>query len=334
MKLKLVFLLSSILYVLSFNGCVFTDDLQEKERIETLCQITEHKTTDSKIMGDKIISTTDGHLILFNFDGSIYKEYTDISANWIYTCDSENERLVAVGNFDYEIRIISFSKDYMVDFNYLVFNQENLMIDPTLVKQEDNYFLTFTEIKGNVNNGDESQTNGLYTVRCFISKDLKNWQKLSDIVSYYNNIEDGDLFVSDDGKNLNYLFEKEEYDKGPSSLNVISSLDQGKTWTDEKEIIPAIADNEPASIMKHEDGYTLYYSSDKEHMGSSYNEAAVYQVDLNKDFSVKNSYIPVELKEEKGILLYDVSTEGGLLFLYSQNYLTDNNLILKEIRVE
>mgnify|MGYP006888119481 FL=1 len=49
---------------------------------------------------------------------------------------------------------------------------------------------------------------------------------------------------------------------------------------------------------------------------------------------MKNSYIPVELKEEKGILLYDVSTEGGLLFLYSQNYLTDNNLILKEIRVE
>lgn len=106
---------------------------------------------------------------------------------------------------------------------------------------------------------------------------------------------------------LYYVFEKEMYDKGPSSLNVISSADGGFTWSGEKEILPADADHEPAACLPDKSSYTLYYSSDSQNPGKSYASASVYKIKLDREFTPSASAVPIDLQEKQGILLYDVS---------------------------
>ena len=77
----------------------------------------------------------------------------------------------------------------------VLFNSSDLMIDPVILNAARKYLLAYTEIEGNVNNGDPSAENGVYTVRCYELKDLEMWNKVSDIVSYKNNIEMESLFL-------------------------------------------------------------------------------------------------------------------------------------------
>lgn len=179
-------------------------------------------------------------------------------------------------------------------------------------------------------NADSNAANGTYTVHTYTSKDLKNWEYHSDILTCQNNLEDGDILY--ENGILYYVFEKEMYDKGPSSLNVISSADGGFTWSGEKEILPADADHEPAACLPDKSSYTLYYSSDSQNPGKSYASASVYKIKLDREFTPSASAVPIDLQEKQGILLYDVSIKNKeSYFLYSQNYLTDNRLILKSI---
>jgi len=71
---------------------------------------------------------------------------------------------------------------------------EQLIIDPTLIKVKEKYFITYTQIKGNINNGDILKPNGHYEVVLLESKDLIHWKKVSSIVSEDTNIEDGFLY--------------------------------------------------------------------------------------------------------------------------------------------
>ena len=56
-----------------------------EDKCETLAVISSKKTGDSKLWKDKIISSTSGHLILFDFNGSIVREYLDLEADE-YSC--------------------------------------------------------------------------------------------------------------------------------------------------------------------------------------------------------------------------------------------------------
>lgn len=295
---------------------------------EKIFEISKYNLTDSKFYNDAIISGNDGHLIFFDKKGRVIKEYNDILVNWIYTVPEEG--VVIAGNSNRELRKIVIDSQYNVVSNDILFESENLMIDPTIVKSTDGkWILSFTEIQGAVNNADENVKNGQYTVHTYCSWDLMEWEQMGDIVSESRNIEDGDMFEFD-GR-LYYIYEKEKLDKKPSQICMKCSEDEGYTWSEEKIIVPADGDNEPAAIIIDGEEIQLYYSSDFENSGMSYNGAAIYKAIYNKDFSEGEINIPVKTLKNKGILLYDVSKEEGkIYFLYSKNYLTENALILSE----
>ena len=200
---------------------------------------------------------------------------------------------------------------------------------PTIIKmQSGKWILTYIEIDGNINNADENEENGLYTVQVYGSDDLNHWDKISEIVSEHRNIEDGDM-IEYDGR-LFYLYEKESFDKKPSEICIKHSEDEGRTWSKEEIIINEIADNEIASAWIEDECLILYYSSDMENVGESYNGAKVYKAQFNLVYSDSKTFIPVDIQENEGVLLYDVykyNTENK--YLYSRNYLTENILVLR-----
>lgn len=328
MKKRVYFIIGFVMGILFLCFCAEEKNVLE-EKPEEFAAVIAQKTGDAKIFNHKIAASLEGHLVIFNFDGKVYREYPEISTNWIYPLENTNTLVSA--SFQKEVRLTTFGEDGSVIRNEVLFSGENLMIDPTLVKVGQSYLLTYIEIEGAVNNADKEKENGRYTVHCYASEDLKSWTALSDIVSYQNNIEDGDMLAADN--KVYYIFEKEDYDKGPSSLRVISSVDNGKTWSNEEEIVASGADNELAAVLPEGENYAMYYSSDKLHIEESYGGAAVYKARLTNNLSAEETYIPVELEEKKGILLYDVAEKNNsFYFLYARDYFGANELVLKNLR--
>lgn len=290
--------------------------------------ITAPKMGDAKLIKDKIISGTDGHMIIFNQDGTVFREYVDIPLNWLSIYEPEN--LVISASWGKGLRLVELNDDWMVKRNEAIPKCSKIgtqMIDPTLIKANDTYILTCVEIEGNINNGDAGAKNGVYTVKCMKSNNLSDWEMATDILSYQKNIEDADMIFQDG--TLYYFFEKEEYDKGPSSINVAMSKDYGRSWQDETQLLAASADHELASVATVKDGYILYYSSDQESVGASYDGAKIYQASFTMDFETKRIH-PVDIGEAKGILLYDTKrVPDGIYYLYARNYCKENDLVWK-----
>lgn len=290
-------------------------------------ELNGYNLADSKLFNDAILSSNNGHLIFFDFNGSIIKEYEDVLVNWSYAYPEEG--LIIAGNWNKEIRKIVLDKDYEVISNDILFASDCLMIDPTIIKTDQGkWILSFVEIQGNINNSDENEENGVYTVHVYDSDDLINWNKISEIVSVNNNIEDGDM-LEYNGR-IFYLYEKESFDKKPSEICIKYSEDEGRTWSKEEIIVEGIADNEMASAWIEDDYLILYYSSDIENAGESYNGAKIYRAQFNLDDSDSKSFIPVDIQENEGVLLYDVyKCNNENRYLYSRNYLTENILVLR-----
>ena len=288
--------------------------------------ITTPKMGDAKLMKDKVISGTDGHMILFDQDGTIFREYADIPLNWL--CAYETENLVVFSSWEKKLSLVAFDDNWTVKRNETIPTHNKsgtLMIDPTLIKADDTYILTWVEIEGNINNGDAEAENGIYTVKCMKSKNLSDWKAAADILSYQKNIEDADMMFLDG--TLYYFFEKEEYDKGPSSINVIMSRDYGRSWQDETTLLAPVADHELASVEAEKDGVVLYYSSDADSPGTSYTGAKIYQSFFTNDFKSKDNRV-MDIGEDKGILLYDTKKAAeGRYYLYARDYCKDNDLV-------
>ena len=303
---------------------------QSNASVSLVANITSPKVGDAKMFCNKIAAGSDGELVLFNTDGTVYKKFSNIPVNWLYP--SEDDMIIVSGSFNHQILLTEFDDDFEIKNSKVLFDNTNLLIDPTITKYNDIWILTYIEINGTVNNSNPDAENGLYTVHCYTSSDLSEWTLVSDIISCKNNIEDGDLVINNDI--FYYIFEKESYDKGPSSLEVISSKDHGVTWENKKTIISNDSDNELASVFPTSSGYSLYYSSDVQNPGKSYDGASVYCANLKNDFSMENTY-EIPLDETNGILLYDVvRKDRDCYFLYSQNYITKNNLLLKKISLK
>ena len=111
------------------------------------------------------------------------------------------------------------------------------------------------------------------------------------------------------------------------------SLDEGITWSEEQILIDNGADNEPSCILKEEDGYRLYYSSDREHPGESYNGASAYSAFFDADFKhISEADEKVDMKDNLGIRLYEVmELDGRLYFLFAKNFMTDKDFVLRSI---
>lgn len=101
---------------------------------------------------------------------------------------------------------------------------------------------------------------------------------------------------------------------------------------DEKILVEAEADNEPASFFKEKDNYYLYYSSDKEERGLSYSGGRIYCDVFNTNFEkISSKRVNAEITENN-ILLYDVSFyEDKATFLYAHDYLGDRNLCVEMV---
>lgn len=287
---------------------------------------------DAKFFADKVATNVDNNLRIYSMDGS-FNEY-DVPVNWIDVVSEE--RVLVYGNFENEVGIVHFDSDWNMTRHDVIFKNENLNIDPAIIKIDSTYYLTLTEIIGTVNNADINQPNGNYTIKLYSSEDLIRWNYVTDVTSSDNNLEDVKL-ISDNGK-LGIMYEKEVVDKGDSSICFIESVGDtiGTSWSEEIILMDRNADHEPANIMKSENGYIVFYSSDKEHPGESYMGAGMYYAVFDQDFNIIEKDIRISCDVNGGLLLYDVKLENGALFyIASEDYLTNCNLVvLKSDRID
>lgn len=307
--------------------------------------LLQYHNADAKFLGDRIITSVDEGIHILNLEGEKEVSYDGLAASWIYVAENafpagqsgageDSEWVVAYSNHANETHIMRLSKEN--DRNFIdktILTTDTLAIDPIVVKAEDEWLLTHTVIEGTINNPDPNGENGIYTVKLYRSEDLENWEFMTDIISRKKDIEDGDIRYVDGV--LYYFFEMEEYDKGPSSICVMISEDGGMEWSDPKELLPAVADNEMAGCEPTETGWRLYVSSDYACVGESYQGASVYYSDYTSDFDPVSTYQLSAMPDNHAVRLYEVKEiDGQLCFLYARNFLTDCDLLFRTLEKE
>lgn len=282
---------------------------------------------DAKFYRDYIITSLDSQLSIIDYKGNVVKVFHDINANWIDSI--EEEGIIAYGNFNNQIGIVKLDDENKILSNTIVLTTENLQIDPTITKIGENYYLTVTEIEGTINNSNPSVENGRYIVYLYQSKDLVEWSRVSCIVDENNNVEDVDLFYENEC--MYVVFEKEVLDKGNSAIFIKKSLDKGKSWDDAIILLEADCDHEPVTMETFNQGYVLYYSSDRDNMGESYMGAKAYYALYNNSFELIERDVEIQTETGKGVLWYDITEkEGKRYVLFAKDYLTDCDMVVEE----
>lgn len=329
-----------ILCILLCVGCivyimVISNELESGGIEETRGTITTQlfkkdklKNADAKLMSNGVVTSINRKLTFIDFNGNIVKQYVDSDVSWLDVCE---DRVIVYGNNNKEVGICVIDENYNIISNNVIMNiEERLGIDPAICKVGNDYYITVTHITGAVNNGNPDVENGNYSVRMYKSSDLKSWVYVSEVLNYDTNLEDIDLNYYNGKFVLSY--EKETFDKLNSSICVTTSKDMGKNWSGSKTLIEANADNEPASLVETREGYCLYYSSDIEELGGSYETSKVYSQALDKEFNKVGSPFEAPLINQNGDLLYDVSVEKKYItYLFTEKYITQSNLILERI---
>lgn len=307
--------------------------------------LLQYHNADAKFLGNQVITSVDEGIRILDLNGQGAADYDGLAASWLYVAEDDTpsggpeaekdpEWVVAYSNHANETHIMRISKENVLHFSdRTVLTTDILAIDPIVVKAGDEWLLTHTTIEGTINNPDPEGENGIYTVKLYRSKDLENWEFMTDIISRKKDIEDGDIRYVDGI--LYYFFEMEEYDKGPSAICVMISEDKGMTWSAPKELLPAVADNEMAGCEPAETGWRLYVSSDYACVGESYQGASVYYSDYTPDFEPIGTYQLSAMPDNHAVRLYEVKEiDGQLCFLYARNFLTDCDLLLRILERE
>lgn len=306
------------LLAITLFGCAGRPSVENVLTVETL------HNGDAKFAGDWIVTNVDGSLNVLDLEGG-RREY-DVRCNWI---DTLGDDVLVYGNGEKEIGIVTFDDQMNVEEQYVLWSGERLMIDPAILSVGADYWLTVTEIEGAVNNAEKEGENGRYTIRLYRSRNLKDWEYVTDVASCENNLEDVKLF--DQGAGLGVLYEKETVDKGDSGIYVrvmpYPRDGESSAFGEERELLEPDCDHEPAGLLKQGDGYVLFYSCDRENRGASYQGSSVYYARYDLDFRAERKDVKVEVPGEDGQLLYDVRwTSEGVDYLTSVNYLTDCSL--------
>ena len=299
--------------------------------------LEKYANADAKFYNNYIITSVDEGIHMLDFDGNVVKSYEGLKASWMYTCPEED--LVVYSNHDNETHLLKLDESMDMISDEVILNSELLAIDPTICKVGDTYLVTHTTIEGTINNPDPNGDNGIYSLELYASKDLENWGHRATITSQKQDIEDIDMLLDnkqiDGSRRLYCIYEKENYDKGPSVICMKYSTDEGATWSEEAILIENGGDNEFSCILPEYDGWRLYYSSDKENPGASYNGASAYSSFFDADFK----HIPeldekVDMKDNTAVRLYEVKqTEDKLYLMYAHNYMTDKDFVLKSIKM-
>lgn len=324
--IKKIYIYMIIVMISNLTGCTNRTNKSQSGSIRFI--LPEFKSGDAKLTQDFII-TSKGTIQLINQKTQEIKDL-GIEGSWLSCIEKEETIIIVYNNWNQQTGICIVDNLGNIISNNVILQTDFLCIDPTIIEVDDTYYITITEIQGNVNNQDNKQDNGIYTVKLLKSKDLITWTYVSDIISYENNIEDVEMNYKDGI--LYFTFEKETIDKGLSSICMITSLDLGKTWSEEKELLAATADQEPARFIEEDNKWYLYYSSDKEALGESYSGADVYYAVFDDKFTQISKDHLIDIDNFKGTLLYDVEVqETKLKLLYSRDYLNENSLIIEEV---
>ena len=294
--------------------------------------LEQYHNADAKFIGDGIITSVDEGIRILDLKGCEIQSYDGLSASWLYVQEGDSgEWDVAYSNHANETHILRLSSEYEMLEDQRVLATDTLAIDPILV--DDGWLLTHTTIEGTINNPDPDGENGVYTVKLYRSEDLDHWEYVTDVIRGDQNLEDGDIRYVDG--TLYYFFEMENYDKGPSAICAMTSKDGGKTWSQVKELLPAVADNEMANCEPTDTGWRLYVSSDYACVGESYQGASVYYADYTPELDPVQTYKRSRMPDNEAVRLYDVKeTDGQIYFLFARNFLTDCDLLLRKIEEE
>lgn len=291
--------------------------------------LKNYENADAKFYENYILTSVDEGMRLLDFKGKTLKTYDGVNASWLYVY--EPERLVVYSNHEMETHLMKLDEDENLLWDRVILRSSLLAIDPTICKFEDTYLLTHTTIDGTINNPSPDGENGVYTLELYASKDLQQWEHRTTVISEKHDIEDIDMIC--DGGKIYCIYEKEDYDKGPSKICMKVSDDAGESWSEEQLLIENGGDNEFSCIMKENGGWRIYYSSDKECIGQSYNGASAYSAFFDTEFihqPEKDRKEPV--RDNQGVRLYEVREyDGKLYFMFAHNYLTDKDFVLRRI---
>lgn len=285
-------------------------------------------SADAKLSYDGyVVTSKNNHLYLVNTKTHDISEVF-IRSNWVDCLITDN--VIVYGNLDRKIGVCHFDpKDASIINNYLIIDDGQPRIDPSIVKYGDRYFLSATHVQGTVNRASEDEPPGTYTIQLFTSVDLMSWSYIGDVYSAETNLEDIELYADND--TLRLIFEEETLDKAPSAILMIESEDMGQTWSDPITLIDNGADNEPASFYESDDEYWLFYSSDVHDIGASYEGAEAFLARYDQDFQLIN-ITNIKTQSQSNVLLYQAIVENGTTtLLYSQDYLGSDDLCIENM---
>lgn len=335
----LIIILGTIISSCKFNyanPCIFSKAINStyivREKSETIGNFGDCKLINFQ-NEVYIIANLENELSIKKIDdsSSSFKVTNPIvSSSWLDVIEDKGSILCVTASFKekslrlYKIDMQSLNVELL---SVVLQYDEQLLIDPTILKVEDNYLITYTQIMGNINNGDTLKPNGHYEVVLVESHDLINWKEVSLIVSEDTNIEDGFLYFEAKENSLCFLYEEEVFDKKNSSIKIKKSNDGGANWDEPKTLLSATADQEPAAIFKCNEKNYLFYSSDLDNLGASYYGAKGYV----SSFSSTNytpDQIDIEINLDYGIILYDVMLSNNKMHFLAKKMNKDDTNVL------
>lgn len=322
---KALFVFVAVMIAIMTATMVYRTKFTHSNGLAECFTIPQCGNGDAKFFGKGIITSIGGQLTLLDLSGETVKRF-DVNSNWIDGIDEEG--IIIYGNFYCETGLLKLDENYNITEQNVILQGGALNIDPTITKINGQYYITVTEINGNVNNSTADVENGLYTVHMLVSDDCAHWEPLSDIAKEHANLEDVDIRFSNGV--LYACYEQEVLDKGDSSIMVRHSEDYGRTWSPAITLLEPDCDHEPVSFIPNEDGFTLYYSCDLEDRGGTYMSGRIYSAHYNRDFECIEKDQRIKTNTKEGILWYDYAEiDGKAFYLFAGNYLTDNDMIVE-----
>lgn len=152
--------------------------------------LNQYHNADAKFIGDHIITSVDEGIRILDLEGKTVASYDGLAASWMYVMEDDVESrgpedhwFIAYSNHADETHILELTADFQLVEDRIAVTTDTLAIDPILVKMEDGWLLTNTEIDGTINNPSPDGDNGIYSVQLYSSADLKSWEPLTTVIS-------------------------------------------------------------------------------------------------------------------------------------------------------
>lgn len=284
------------------------------------------KNGDAKFYKEDLIGTNiRNSFTLIDFKNNKKTKFDNVNVNWFSV--EKNSKTIVYSNFDGQIGILRLDDKLNIEENSIIMTSELLPIDPSITEKDGTYYITVTFVNGVVNNADIDKENGLYTLALYRTDNLSDWKFVENIIEDRHNIED--VITCFVGNRLYAFYEREEYDKGNSSLEGVYSDDCGISWSEPEVFCKADADNELGNVEYKNDRFTVYYSSDVNNKDMSYDGGEIFVKHLDKELKAADE--AEIINGCSGVLLYDTEKYGKrTLFLCTEKYITAGNFVLYE----